>query len=348
MGSFICAISERDWEESLTKGIYGNKAGRVAQDGSYVLFSPSTKYSIIRDLVGMNAGDRVFFHVIAAAGPSRVHGVYTVREVPYFDTVRVWVGDQEIYPFRFLFEPHPDYKYLCELDANTQVVDFYELIEQRKIWSLATLENEMNIEARSVRKIDDENEAMEIIRLLHRDLKQFGRKKKITFAPIGPPRHQVPLRDCIADVGRYENSIKALLMFKLGQNDPSVTSILGPISDFMNEVFIAQTTRKSIDVLCIRKQSSGSRDYIVAEVKTNKCDSGSLRQVLYYMDLFKRKELVDFSRDRIIGCLVGQQFDSEVIEFSRRRNAQAINGSIILIKYIPKTNGRDADLQKVA
>ena len=156
------------------------------------------------------------------------------------------------------------------------------------------------------------------------------------------------LKDCIADVGRYENSVKALLMFKLGQNNPALVNILGSISDFMNEVFIAQTTRKSIDVLCIRKQSSGSRDYIVAEVKANKCDANSLRQVLYYMDLFKRKELVDIYRDRIIGCLVGQRFDPEVIEFSRRRNAQALNGSIILMKYVPKTNGEDADFQKIA
>lgn len=348
MGSFICAISERDWEISRTKGIYGNKAGRLNQDGEYILFGPSTKYSIIRDLVGMKVGDRVFFHVITATGPSRVHGVYTVREAPYFDTTKVWQDPSEIFPFRFLFEPHHEYGYLCELDANIQVVDFYELIEQRKIWSLATLENEMNIEARSVRKIDDENEAMEIIRLLHRDLKQYGRKKKTTFSLIGKPARKTPLKDCIADVGQYENSVKALLMLKLSQNDATITDILGPISDFMNEVFIAQTTRKSIDILCIRRQPSGAKDYIVAEVKRSKCDSNSLKQVLYYMDLFKRKELVDITHDRVIGCLVGQRFESEVVEFSQRRNAQAVNGSIILMKYVPKDNGKDADFQKIA
>jgi hypothetical protein len=294
----------------------------------------------------MKAGDKVFFHVLAA--PSRVHGVYRVRESPYFDSTKVWVNPTELFPFRFLFEPHPDYKYLCELNANIQVVDFYELIEQRRIWSLATLENEMNLEARSVRKIDNENEAMEIIRLLNRDLRQYGKGRDFSFSPIVVPGKKLALEDCIADVGRYENSVKALLMFRLRQNDPAITSVLGPVSDFMNEVFIAQTTRKSIDILCIRKQSSGSRDYIITEVKTGKCDSNSLRQVLYYIDLFKRKELVDISRDYIAGCLVGQRFDPEIIEFSQRRNAQGINGSITLMKYIPKNTGKDADFEKVA
>ena len=70
----------------------------------------------------------------------------------------------------------------------------------------------------------------------------------------------------------------------------------------MNEIFIAQTTRKSIDILCMRNNENNSRSYIICEVKTDRCQADSLSQVLYYMDLFKRKELVDINKDIIVGC----------------------------------------------
>jgi len=348
MGSFICSISERDWEIARIKGIYGNKIGNIRNDGKYREFSASTKYSIIRDLVGMKKEDRVFFHVITQAGPSRVHGMYSVRAIPFYDSTRIWDDPDEIFPYRFLFEPHPRYKYLCIQDANIEVVDFYELIEQRIIWSLATLENERNIEARSVRKIEHESETNEILRILHRDYRHRKVETYVQFSPVSIPIDFMPLKNCLHDIGRYENSIKALLMYKIGQNDPSLSNIMGPVSDFMNEVFIAQTTRKSIDILCIKKLADCARKYIICEVKTDKCHSDSLRQVLYYMDLFRRKDLVDIHNDEIIGCLIGQRFSNDIIDFSKKRNSHGINGSIFLAEYKPIENGQDAEFQRIA
>lgn len=347
MGSFICAISERDWRISRAKGIYGNKTGNI-RHGVYREFRPSTKYSIIRDLVGMRKGDKVFFHVLADAGPSRVHGVYVVREAPFYDSTRVWNDPHEVFPYRFLFEPHPSYSYLCNQDANIEVVDFYELIEQRTIWSLATLENEMNIEARSVRKIEDGAETKAILRLLHRDYRHRRIDTGIGFSPLPLPSAFVPLRDCIEDIGRYENAIKGLLMYKIGQGDPSIVEVLGPVSDYMNEVFIAQTTRKTIDILCIASHTAGSRKYIICEVKRDRCRSDSLSQLLYYMDLFKRKALVDIRSDVIVGCLVGKRFDPEAIDFSLKRNAHGMNGSILLIQYNPTEDHKDAHFTRMA
>lgn len=348
MGAFICSISERDWEITRPKGIYGNKAGNIRDDGTYREFSQMTKYSIIRDLVGMKKGDNVFFHVLTESGPSKIHGVYIVRETPFYDTTRIWNDNREIFPYRFLFEPHPNYSYLCERDSNIEVVDFYELIEQRRIWSLATLENERNIEARSVRKIEGGMETMEILRLLHRDYRHRFSNASTYFSLTSRPSKAIPLREYIQDVNRYENAIKALLMYKIGQNDPSITNILGHVSDFMNEVFIAQTTRKSIDILCIQNHTQASRKYIIVEVKKDRCHTDSLSQVFYYMDLFKRKELVDIHADVIVGCLIGQNFDRDVIEFSQRKNSYGVNGNIILIKYHPINNGTDADFQRLA
>jgi len=348
MGSFICSISERDWQIAKTKGIYGNKAGRIGENGKYFEFSPSVKYSIIRDLVGMRNGDKVFFHVITKKGYSRIHGIYIVRETAFYDLLKIWDDDMELFPYRFLFGPHPNYKYLCKRDAYIEVIDFYELIEQRKIWSLATLENEMNIEARSVKKIEDGIEAKEILRLLHRDFKYRISDSEIQFSPISISCTAKPLQSLINEIGRYENSIKALLMYKISQNNRSILEILGSVADFMNEVFIAQTTRKSIDILCIQNYLNNSKKYTICEVKTSKCEVGSLKQLLYYMDLFKRKDLVDLDNDIITGCLIGQKFAAEVIDFSRQRNAQNVNGNIILIEYKPIQNGSDANFRRIA
>lgn len=346
MGSFICSISERDWQITRVQGIYGNKAGNI-RDGHYREFSPSTRYSIIRDLAGMDKGDKVFFHVLTETGPSRVHGIYVVRENPFYSTKRIWEHPYEIFPYRFLFKPHPNYPYLCSKDANVEVVDFYELIEQRKIWTLATLENEINIEARSVRKIEDGAETNEILRLLHRDFSHRRLDKSITFSPVSLPSDYKPLRNLIQDVGRYENSVKALLLYKVKQKERTITNIFGLIADFMNEVFIAQTTRKSIDLLFIQNNTVNSRRYTICEVKTDKCGIDSLTQVLYYMDLFKRRDLVNIYSDIICGCLIGQRFDHEVIKFSQKRNAHGINGSILLIEYKPIENGKDAVFNRV-
>lgn len=348
MGTFICSISERDWIIARIKGIYGNKEGNIRRDGTYHEFSPSTKYSIIRDLVGMKKGDNVFFHVLTNYGPSKVYGIYIVREEPFYDNTKVWNDSQEIFPYRFLFEPHPKYVYLCNKGANIEVVDFYELIEQRKIWTLATLENERNIEARSVRKIESVKETKEILRLLHRDFRQRHDKVKIKFCPISLTRNYEYLDTYIQDIGKYENSIKALLMYKLKKNDISITNILGPVHDFMNEVFIAQTTRKSIDILCIQNNEHNFKRYTICEVKTDKCQPDSLMQVLYYVDLFKRKELVSLWSDKVFGCLVGKRFDTEVLEFSKKRNKQNINGKIILIEYNSYKNGTNAKLRRLA
>lgn len=344
MGAFICGVSERDWELTVKYGIYGNKNGNM-KDGEYKEFDAKVKYSIIRDLVGMKEGDVIFFHVVRGIKPSSIRGVYIARAEPFYDNSCIWDDDYEVFPYRFLFSPHPAYETLCKYDASIDVINFYELIEKRKIWSLATLENERNIEARSVRKIEG-NEANEIIRLLYRDFRQRRKTKEAEFNLMDYPKKAIPLHKCISDLGRYENSIKALLMYKLKMEDKEVTNAFGKVIDFFNEVFIAQTTRKSIDILCIAEKEKGHK-YIISEVKKDKCDEYSLEQLLYYMDLFKQKDIVNLQNDAIMGVLIGKSFDKDVIDFAKERNMQGVNGSLILLGYEPTKGGNDANIRRV-
>ncbi|MFC1923554.1 hypothetical protein ACFLY4_09745 [Chloroflexota bacterium] len=347
MGTFICSISERDWTLSRRLGIYGNKIGRV-RDDTYREFAPLIKYSIIRDLVGMNVGDKLFFHVISPNG-SRVHGIYQVRQEPYFDQKLVWDDDYETFPYRFLYEPCPEYLPLCNNDASIHVPEFYELIESGAIWTLATLENERNIESRSVRKIEGADETGAILRLLHRDfhLNQVNNAEPFRLLENKQVDVSSELRNHIGNIGRYENAVKANLMYRLGKDPASIIEEFADVSDFMNEVFIAQTTRKSIDILCIRNKPNEARDFFICEVKTDLCDERSLEQVLYYKDLFVRNKTYNIANDNVIGCLIGKRFSQETITYARALANVSVFGEVWLLEYNPINDGNDAGFRKL-
>lgn len=353
MSAFICAVSFRDWLISRRLGIYGNKLGKT-KDGVYTEFNSNIKNSIIRDLAGMREGDVVFFHVLnRPAGTfdvslrSSVHGIYVVRQSPFYDTTQVWKDDSEVFPFRFLFEPHPHYLQLAKHDAFIAVEDFNELIERREIWSLATLENEKNLESRSVRKFDAISDPKPLIRALYRDFRFHHQPDPIAFEPISPPTSFIPIGKKITRLGQNENAIKALMMYKLAQQSSDLFNVFGSVSEFLNEVYIAQTTRKSIDILCFVKKPEIGRRYIICEAKKGECNIESLNQLLYYVDLFKRKSLVDPAQDTVAGCLVGGDISQDVIEFCQTLNAQGVNGMLTLLKYIPNASKTDATFERI-
>jgi len=347
MGSFICAISERDWQKSRELGIYGNKIGRLLRDGSYVEFNNNIKSSIIRDLISIKEGDIVFFHVVKTkSGLSSIHGVYEVTGYPYYDDEhKIWDDKNEIFPYRFLFKPHPKFTNLCNYDAKISVTNFYQLIEKRKIWSLATLENERNIEARSVRKIADK-ESEEIIRLLNRNFRHEKREKIVDFNPINSDNSKIHLENKLNYIGRYENSIKAFIMYCLAHKKEELSDYFGKVRDFMNEVFIAQTTRKCIDILVI-SETDDKKIFFITEVKTERCDKYSMMQILYYMDLFKQKKIFRNKKDIIVGCLIGKSFAQDIIDYAKIRNFQGVNGSLFLLKYVPSREGNSATFEKI-
>ncbi len=128
-----------------------------------------------------------------------------------------------------------------------------------------------------MRKIEERTEAQEILRLLHRDFRKQKDVPNVQYSLIKSSTKHKPLRDLIGDIGRFENSSKALLMYKLGQNDVSLIRSIGEITDFMNEVFIAQTTRKCIDTLCIRHNPDRSKKYLIIEVKAEKVNTNDLK-----------------------------------------------------------------------
>lgn len=333
MGAFICTISERDWKVARKLGVYGN---RLYKEDSSKKLGDSQQLSIIRDLISMREGDIVFFHI---RNRQTIHGVYKVRGIPYYDESKIWDppdSSQERFPYRFLFEPHPKYRNLAEYDANIEVQSLYECIDQGKIKSLVTLENEQNIEARGVRKILVED-AEVLISLLHRDFKYRKRAQKLDFNPYTPPSSVLPLKECIRKVGQIENAIKAVLMYELAYNLPFVKKVFSNLDifltelnevDFVNEFFIAQTARKSVDVYVVFKNN-----HVLIEVKTDKVNEAALRQALYYRDLLSQRPWINAAKNKIKIILIGKGFTKTLQSFVKK--LYQVNNEIQLIQYEP-------------
>ncbi|BER91746.1 hypothetical protein [Atrimonas thermophila] len=339
-GAFVCTLSEEDWKTTRELGIYGN---RFYKEGTSHKLRDIQQLSIIRDLVSMREDDVVFFHI---RGKQTIHGIYKVRKIAYFDDKnRIWNNPIEAFPYRFLFEPHPDHEYLAKYDANIEVRSLYELIDRGEIKSLVTLENEQNIEARGVRKILVED-AKILISLLYRDFKYRRAKQELPFVPYNPPNNVFPLRNCIYKVGQIENAIKAVLMHELAYNPHLVRRMLLELDanpeeiDFVNEFFIAQTTRKSIDIY-IRYRNS----HVLVEVKTDKVDESALEQALYYRDLLSQRSWVDAEKDEIKVVLVGKRF-TDTLQDSVKKLTKVNNG-VRLVRYKPLHSGTWGEFESV-
>ncbi len=256
--AFLCQISEDDWSISRVIGVYGNREGSERK-GKVQYFDDTspTVQSIVEDLVGMRKGDLVFFHVLRKNEESSIHGVYRVREEPFFNEQRLWKSENFIYPYRFCFEPHPEHITLCKYDASIAVNQFYASVEIGEIRLIVTLEREERGAAHAVKMVARED-AKKIIETLYREFPTRRLEKPLKFEPLkisGPH-----LRNYIKRVGEIEFALKAVVAYKLGQEDPDFTCFIPACRngqyDFLIQTFIGQTIRRPVDLVCIGYHNS--------------------------------------------------------------------------------------------
>ena len=342
MGAFICQVSDKDWPRSREKGVYGNRENRP--DGSAPL-RLQDRLSVIRDLISIRPRDLMFFHVVGKEfGPSALYGPYQARSMPYYDRSPVWDNSLEGFPFRVLFEPLSGYEALCSDNFSIMISALYAAIESRKIWSLATLENERNIEKRAVRKISQED-ARTILNLFWRELPiRLPTALWETAHMLQPTSSFAPMRNQIREVGRYENAIKALLMHKLADRDDSCLSIFPNYVDFVNETFVAPTTRKLMDILIVARSSGDNRHYYIMEAKTDKFKFTDLKQLLQYTDLFRQRPVFNRQTDKISACALAVSFDDDTVRFRDLHAHFCPYDQVILVTYEPNSSGTDARL----
>ena len=352
MGTFICQLSETDWLISRKIGVYGNREGSE-RNGKIVYFADMKKgigeqiiQSIVEDLVGMRKGDTVFFHVLeTAGGESSIHGIYSVREEPFYnDDVKLWKSNPYlIYPYRFCFEPHAEHIELCKYDVSILVSEFYKSVENRNIRSVLTLEREVRGAAHAVKNISSDD-SEEILKLLYRDFDSRRSKDPVDFKPLH--LEGLSLRNHIRRIGEIEFAIKALVAYELGQRESNLVKCIPACRneeyDFLIESFVGQTARKPTDILCI---SSGGLEKVVTvvEAKTDLVQMDDLIQSLKYQELFKLRNIdKDSLTYKMSICLLGQRFHQKLINYTSIRNMVLPWEEIILLKYTPTQNGKNA------
>jgi len=353
LGAFICQISEDDWLVSRRVGAYGNREG-TERNGKPLYFRDMKErnqgaqivQSIIEDLIGMTKGDTLFFHVIdAEERESSVHGIYIVREEPFYNDIdKFWDSNPYfVYPYRFCFEPHPRHAELCKYDASVLVSEFYRSIENREIRSILTLEREVRGAAHAIKTVTSED-AKEIEKLLYRDFSSRHQKEPIVFQPLH--MQMFPLRNYVQDVGKIEFAVKALVAYHLGRRTRDLIQFIPACQkgeyDFLIESFVGQTTRKPVDILCISRNEE--RTVSILEAKTDLTKMDDLVQSLRYLELFKLRNIDRGALTyRMSVCLLAKRFQQNLVHYVSVRNAVMPWEEITLLKYEPSHDGKDAD-----
>lgn len=124
-------------------------------------------------------------------------------------------------------------------------------------------------------------------------------------------------------------------MYELAYNPTSILSdLLKNINidytnfDFINEFFIAQTTRKAVDIY-----ASSDNSHIIFEVKTDRVDEKALQQALYYKDLLLQRLGAKGIESSVYVLIIGKRFSNKLIDLIKKLNI--LKTQIYLIEYIP-------------
>lgn len=342
MGAFICQISERDWKIARKIGLYGNRENKPDSSDQLRLID---RMSVIRDLISVKHGDVIFFHVVKReSGISTIHGFYEATSTAFYDRTKVW-DDEEFFPYRFQFRPIDKFIDFTRRDVFVYISELYNKIETRQIWSIATLENERNMERRAVRKISIED-ANKITELILRTPK-FDESDSINYEFYSLSEPIVYLEEKIERIGSIENSVKAFLLSCLKNGNSDMQEIFGSVSDYVNETFVAQTTRKIFDVLIISR-NNGGKDFCIIEAKPKTYTEENLGQLLNYLDLFRQRAIFNKNQDRILGYALAPRFSGELPELVSILKHLEIFDGIDLIRYNPEEDGKSAQFNKVS
>lgn len=91
MGAHILLVGQDNFDVCTSRGVYG-------------CVMPSTEWNraeVVSGILSMQPGDLVFFYVKNRG----VYGLWRVLGAPYFDEARIWPHGEQLFPYRFCFEP---------------------------------------------------------------------------------------------------------------------------------------------------------------------------------------------------------------------------------------------------
>lgn len=271
---------------------------------------PSTEWNraeIIAGVLAIEPGDLVFFYVKNRG----VYGLWKVVGEPYFDETKVWSHDQQLFPYRFSFEPTVGY-----FPKPVSLSDVLDLHDKGRIWTF-----DLNpVQQKNQYKITM-GEAQEMLRLLLRNnpLREAPQPIVDPYVPL-PTSGKIDVNLASSQKGkvRYEGWLNAWFMRSLRKGE--LKDLLGDYREFLN--LVPTTFNKVMDIFLTHVTTIDSIDilykYTCIELKTDRATEQDLAQILRYEDWLARK-LAAGDHEMIQSVLVAKRFADPVINYVRNR-----------------------------
>lgn len=296
MGAHIFLVSEENFEVCTRRGVYG-------------CVMPGTEWNraeIVAGVLSIQPGDLVFFYVKNQG----VYGLWRVIGEPYFDNTKVWANDQQLFPYRFSFEPTVGY-----FPKSVSLSDVLDLRDKGRIWTF-----DLNpVQQKNQYKITID-EARELLRLLLRNnpIRQNPITISDPYIPTTRAKINVVLEDGQSGRLRYEGWLNAWFMSSLAGG--KLKDQLGDYREFLN--LVPTTFNKVMDIFLTHVTTVDSIDvlhkYTCIELKADRATEQDLSQILRYEDWLARK-LAAGDNEMIQTVLVASRFSDAVIEYVKQR-----------------------------
>lgn len=296
MGAHIFLVGEDNFDVCVSRGVYG-------------CVMPSTernKAEVVAGILSIQPSDFVFFYVKSRG----IFGVWKVVGYPYFDETRVWADEQQLFPYRFSFEP-----VVGDFSLPVSLSDVLDLRDKGRIWTF-----DLNpVQQKNQYKITTD-EARELLRLLLRNNPLLQNHHGIPDPYVPVERGNIDLVLASGNSGQvqYEGWLNAWFMRSLARGE--LKDLLGGYREFLN--LVPTTFNKVMDIFLTHATMVDSVDvtykYTCIELKTDRAAEGNLAQILRYEDWLARK-LAAGDKGMVQSVLVAARFAEPIIDYVTKR-----------------------------
>ncbi|MBN1875264.1 MAG: EVE domain-containing protein [Anaerolineae bacterium] len=323
MGAHILLAGESNFEICIQRGVYGC----VMPDKEW------NKAEVIAGVLSIRPGDLLFFYVKNKG----VYGVWKVVGDVFFDETPIWSNDEQMYPYRFCFEPA-----FGAFSKPISLNDILDLYDKHRIWTF-----DLNPVQRKNQYKITMKEAQELLRLLLRNnpIRQEQESIVEPYIPSNPIKVAVEFPSKKQGRIQYEGWLNAWFMDSLTKGH--LKNILGDYKEFLN--LVPTTFNKVMDIFLTHVMTVGSIDviykYTCIELKTERATESDLTQILRYEDWLARK-LAAGDNEMIQSVLVAWSFAGNVIEYVSNR-CRIEEKTIRLVSYKINDEQNGIELEEV-
>lgn len=328
MSYHILLIDRENFQICTSRGVYGNiESTSVKKDRG------SLNSEVISCIIAVKPGDFIFFYVKKEG----IYGLWRVTTEPFYDRTLIWNSKDQIYPYRFCFEPA-----VRKFDKPVALSDILDLRDKGKIWTF-----DLGPITKKNQSIITTEEGKEIIRLLLRNNPVFTPIEELS-SPYRPTSYE-PINlflECDR-MGRikYEGLLNAWFMKSFAQG--KLKNLVGDYKDFLN--YVPTSFNTVMDLFLTHVTSIDSVEilhkYTCIELKTDTVSEENLKQIIKYENWLIRK-LADGDAEMVQSILVGFDFEDEVLNYRDKR--KLIEGKTVrLFKYKVDESNNDILLTEV-